>query len=249
MGTAGVFDSVDVCLELACGPTFATGLKFFASQGVSLVLRGQAGHSGIRHLRGINAVDAMMFVAGSLDYLRANIGERGIVNFTIKESRSALAAGRVGIRATTTDLAAAYVGHVKRLAELARDVSGARLEVKDEIGYRENVKCPSLAHMIMNNFQVLGFDAEWHLDKEPQGSSDVGDVSHRVPTESIRIGLGQGLVPHTDAYREAAGGEPGHRVVVNGGKALCACLVDLLVYDSSGLVERARAEFKNNCSV
>ena len=251
MTEAGVFKAADVCLELGVGPDFGTGSKVLARQGLTLTSIGKSAHAGLRHLPSINALDSLLFVLGSLDYLRKHLGTQGIINAIIEDGgkNPAVIPGRavvqMEVRATKKAILEKYVDAIERLVHISQSVSGARIDVKKSLTYLDYVKCPSLATMVMNNFRELGIEAEWLLDMEPRGSSDVGNVSHTVPTETIYIGLQHGLVPHTPEYREAAGGEPGHRAIVNGGKMLAMCLIDLLVHDSDELLQRARHEFES----
>jgi amidohydrolase len=249
MTEAGVFSDSDLCLELGVAADFGTGARFWASQGMEISFRGVSGHAGLKHGNAVNAVEPLLFVLGNLDYLRARLGDKGLLHAVITSGGTSpgvvpeRAQALIRVRTRTPRLTESYVAHVKALANLAAEVSGASVATKTDLLYSDYVKCPSLTQLIFNNFREMGIEADWLLDFTPRGSSDVGNVSHVVPTETIYVGLGHGLAAHTPAYREAAGGEPGHNVVINGGKILASCLLDLLTGDSGALLAKVREEF------
>jgi amidohydrolase len=249
MTEAGVFSGSDLCLELGVAPDFGTGARFWASQGTEITFRGVSGHAGMKDGKAVNALDPLLFVLGQLGYLRTSLGDEGLLHAVVTEGGISPgvvpdeARALVRVRALTPELTEKYVGHLRALVRWAGEVSGATEAVSTSLLYSDYIKCPSLAKFISERFRELGVEAEWLLDMMPSGSSDVGNVSHVVPTETIYVGLGHGLAAHTPAYREAAGGEPGHRVVVNGAKILASCLVDLLTDDVGPLLGQIRKEF------
>lgn len=249
MTEAGVFSGSDLCLELGVAADFGTGPRFWASQGMEINFKGVSGHAGLKHGRAVNALEPLLFVLGNLGYLRANLGDRGLLHAVVTSGGMSpgvvpdMTQALVRVRTLTPRLTEKYVGYIKSLADLAGEVSGATVAVSTDLLYSDYVKCPSLTRLIFDNFKEMGIEADWLLDMAPRGSSDVGNVSHVVPTETIYVGLGHGLAAHTPAYREAAGGEPGHKVVVCGGKILASCLLDLLTRDSEALLAEVREEF------
>lgn len=250
MAEKGVFDNVDVCLEFGTSSDWGTGPRRFARQGLLLTARGKSAHAALRHLKSINAFDALLYVLENFRYLRKTLGDDGLINAVMLEGGKSssvipdLSIVKMEVRALRRSIMEKYVDLVERVVSIAADASGAKIDIEKSSVYADAVKCPSLAQLIMENFKEFGLeDAQWLLDEDALGSSDVGNVSHIVPTETINVGLGKGLMAHTVEYREASGGEPGHRVVVDGAKVLDLCLVDLLVYDSSKFFCKLKAEF------
>lgn len=250
MAENNVFDNVDVCLEFGTSSEWGTGPRRFARQRLLLTARGKSAHAALRNLKSINAFDALLYVLENFRYLRKTLGDDGLINAVMLDGGKApsvipdLAVVNMEVRALKRSIMDKYVDLVERVVSIAADASGAKIDIKKSSVYADAVKCPSLANLIMDNFKEFGLeDPQWLLDEDALGSSDVGNVSHIVPTETINIGLGKGLVAHTAEYREASGGEPGHRVVVDGAKVLDMCLADLLVHDGSEFLARVKAEF------
>lgn len=250
MVDGGLFRDLDLCLELGVGPTFSSGLRVYACQGLEITFTGRAAHAGYRNNNGINALEALLFVLGNIGYLRERLGERGLIHAVVLEGGKVpgsvpnRARAKMNVRSLTGDLAVEYAGYIETLCKVAAGASGAKVDVNKGLVYQDYIKCPTLTHWVMDRIKESGFDPEFRLAHPRGGSTDVGNVSQIVPTETIGIGIGKHLTAHTDEYRIASGGEPGHSAVINGGKVLAACLFDLLATDSSELVNKAKSEFE-----
>lgn len=250
MAEKGVFDDVDVCLEFGTSAEWGTGPRRYARQGLVLTARGKSAHAAVRHIKTYNAFDALLYVLESFRYLRTTLGSEGLINAVMVEGGNSpsvipdIAVVKMEVRAIRRSIMYKYVDLVESIVGIASEASGVKIDIEKSLIYEDAVKCPSLTKLVMDNLREFGLeDALWLLDVGPLGSTDVGNVSHIVPTETLNVGLGKGLVAHTPEYREASGGEPGHKVVVDGAKVLGMCLVDLLVHDSREMLAAAKAEF------
>lgn len=249
MTERGVFDGLDVVLEVGVAPEWGVGTRRFSRQGLILTARGKSAHAGMKHLKSINALDPLLFVLESLRYLTKTLGDDGLITSVVRNGGISasvipdLAAVQVEVRAEKRHIMEKYVDLVERLAVVAADASGAKIDIEKSLVYADAIKCRSLADMVMKNVQDFGVGAEWLFDSYPIGSTDAGNISHIVPLETFNVAIGSGILPHTVEYREAAGGEPGRQIVINGAKIVGMCLVDLLVHDSEDLLKKIKAEF------
>lgn len=250
MAAAGVFDSVDLCLEPTVSSDFTTGVRRLAVQPLSITFTGKTAHAALKEAKGINALDALLFVWNGLEYLRRVLGERGVIHGVIAEGGTVPAAvpdravTRLHVRATDVATVREYVSHIEDLSQLAARMSGAGVMVEKGLAYLDYIKCPTLTGLVIRNFEELGISPRVLLGEEPRGASDTANVSHIVPCETMAMSLGKGLLPHTTEYCLAAGGEPGHQAVRTGGKMVAACLVDLLVGDNDELLAKIKDEFR-----
>lgn len=250
MADAGVFNDSDVCFNVGVAPGYQAGIRLYASQGLTVTFKGRAGHAGMTGIKSINALDPLVYTLQNLDYLRKYLGEDGLIHAVISSGGISpavipdLVEASIRVRAVTPEILYDYVSHVEALVRLAAEISCAQVQLEKSLVYLDYVKCPSLTGLIMDNFRELGINATCLLDKKPRGSSDVGNVSRVVPTDTIHCGLGEGLSPHTVGYREAAGGEAGHNLIKASAKVLSGCIADLLTKNSSQLLARIKAEFR-----
>ncbi len=83
--------------------------------------------------------------------------------------------------------------------------------------------------------------------KEGVGSSDVGNLSHRIPVFQVMISVDSPALPHTDAFAEACRGKRGADIAVRAAKAMAMTGVDL--FNNPDLVNKAKEELKERLNV
>jgi metal-dependent amidase/aminoacylase/carboxypeptidase family protein len=77
------------------------------------------------------------------------------------------------------------------------------------------------------------------------GSSDIGDVSHVVPTIHPYISIAEGeLLSHSREFAEAACSEKGHQGLLIGANVLAMTAIDL--FTEQELMNEVKAEFHTN---
>ncbi len=100
---------------------------------------------------------------------------------------------------------------------------------------------PVLLDLYVRNAEALGRRPT--SDAEVVGSTDMGNVSQRVPAIHPMIGVSPPDVPiHTPEFARYAVSEAGDRAVVDGALALAWTLADCL--GRPEVLERAREEFE-----
>ena len=72
-------------------------------------------------------------------------------------------------------------------------------------------------------------------------STDLGNVSRVLPSVHPSLRLGDGLECHTLEFAAAAGGEAGHRLLLDGAKALAMTALDVL--EDPSVLPRVREAF------
>jgi metal-dependent amidase/aminoacylase/carboxypeptidase family protein len=88
-----------------------------------------------------------------------------------------------------------------------------------------------LAEAFAANGRSLGIDFEEVEPDKRLGSTDMGDVSQKIPAIHPYLNIaenGSELVGHTHEFREAACSEEGMRAMVLGAKAMAGTAVDIL---------------------
>jgi len=98
----------------------------------------------------------------------------------------------------------------------------------------------SLAHRYAMHAADLGRHAAPVDPTDFGGSSDMGNVSQRIPSLHAFIAIDDEAKPHTEAFRDAARSERGDAAVIDGSKLLAALALDALT--DAELLAHARAE-------
>ncbi len=238
----GAFDDVDMAMMVHTTSqpqdrTFGVGGH---NNGVAAKLVrfvGRASHAGAAPERGINALNAAHVAFSAIhaqretyrddDHVRVHwIVTRGgdVVNAVPADVRLELYTR--GVRREAIADASAKVDRALRAGALA---IGARVEVTTLPGYLPMTHDPTLVRLFRANAERLVGPDEVTDAGHRGGSTDMGDLSHVMPTVHPYAGgaTGQG---HGADYAIA---DP-ERAIVNPARALAMTVVDLLGDDASG---------------
>ena len=99
----------------------------------------------------------------------------------------------------------------------------------------------AIGAVFRDNLEALGRDVQEERSREGVGSTDFGNVSHRVPAAYAYLGIcGPEAGWHSSEVAAATKTARGHAAIVAGAKSLAMTAIDLLVDDA--LREEARRE-------
>src|SRR5262249_14481902 len=132
---------------------------------------------------------------------------------------------------------------VERCAKGAAIACGVELSISAREGYRDMVNNLTLARRFGKNLEVLGRPAREADESVGAGSTDMGDVSHVVPSIHPYLAICDvGETPcHQHAFQKCAGSERGAEAMLIAAKAMAMTVADLLL--DMSLVKAAREEF------
>ncbi len=145
------------------------------------------------------------------------------------------------IRAETREAVEALEPRIRAIAEGAALATGATVKIEHQVGPRDFNINDTLNNLFLEEFTAMGEPVDLSA-KEGKGSTDVGDISHAVPTAhpSIKIGPDD-LIGHTVAFREAANSEKGYEALITG--ALVLARAGLRLLTEPALLQAAKDEF------
>lgn len=249
MARAGAFDGIDAAIMLH--PAHHDGLDFAALglRSVEATYHGIPAHASAQPEAGRNALDAVVAAYQGIAALRQHIPRTDRVHGVITDGGGvanvvpARASLRLLIRSPQLDSLLALGERVQRIFEGAALITETELEtvwdrIQPCLPVRGNDALATRfgAHLVGRG-RTLGPTGG------PQGSTDLGNISLRVPAIHPTLGIAPPEVAmHTAGFAEYAGSEPGDRAVVDGAVALALTALDYLT--DPGLRERSRAEFE-----
>lgn len=184
---AGVFDDVDFALMIhpSSGKSLlARGGR--AATGVKVHFRGKAAHSSAPS-RGINALNAVLSTFQHIDMLRPTFNLQDNVNGIITHGGTAAnvipgeATCEFSLRASTLVELKQLVEKVQLAIDAAAKLTGAVAEVKVGLLYAERYPNQVLSRVFQSNMAELGEEMEWASPVGMYGSSDIGNVSLKLP--------------------------------------------------------------------
>jgi amidohydrolase len=238
MAQQGAFEGVDAALMVhPAGVDLAT-MPCIAVADVTVRYRGVAAHASAMPDRGVNALDALVLGYQSIAALRQHIRPTERIHGIITKGGSAPnivpeeAEGRFYVRARNADELLPLKRRVEGCFQAGASATGAKLELTwhapDYLELRTN---EPLAKAYQANAESLG-RRFFPLDKLPpgmQGSTDMGNVSQRVPSIHPMIAAAP---PHCTIHNAEfaiwAASELGDMAALDGAKALAMTALDFL---------------------
>ncbi|MGW2035908.1 MULTISPECIES: amidohydrolase [Streptomyces] len=233
---AGVFDGVDAALMFHPGVYDWVRAPLTAQEQYRVGFRGRAAHPTGNPTEGIDALAALIELFNVLSALGRRLPEGSHVQGIVTEGGTATnivpeyAEGRFGLRAVTT----------AALDELAQQLRTAAEGVALATGTAVTVERASVRYEHFRDSSVLSERFAGHLDRAGialtaptpgvyLGSSDIGNVSGRVPAIHPFVAImGADGSDHTPEFAEAAASERARRVLTAVVEALACTAVDIL---------------------
>jgi amidohydrolase len=238
MARNGAFEGVDAALMIhPAGVNLAT-MPCLAIAELEATYFGVASHASAMPERGVNALDALVLAYQAVAALRQHIRPTERLHGIITDGGQApnvvpeRAAGRFYVRAANAGELDALKKRVEGCFRAGADATGARLElVWGDVDYLDLDTSWPLANRFQANAESLG-RAFFPYDKIPpgvQGSTDMGNVSQRVPSIHPMLACAPPNVSiHNAEFAKWAASDLGDRAVVDGAKALAMTALDYL---------------------
>jgi amidohydrolase len=231
----GVFADVDAAMIVHPSARTFVARRSLASMNLNLEFRGRAAHAASAPDEGINALEAVILTFNNINAMRLHWRSDARVHGIITNGGSAVnvipdyAAATFSIRAATQKYAEKIVERVIVCAEAAGLATGAPLKHETIPGCAEMWPNPVLASLFADNWRALGVPVSEPRPTERIASTDMGNVSHVVPSLHPYIAIGpEGMPGHTIEFREAAVSPAGHAGMIQAAKGMAMTAIDLL---------------------
>ena len=230
-----VFDDVDFAIMIH--PTSGKSMvarSARTSGRVRVRFNGKAVHSSAPE-RGINALSSAVALYNGIDSSRPTFQKGDNINVIILEGGTAsniipsTSLLEVNLRTEKFSRLTELIDMVKRLAEASAMMTGATVETTvKKLSYERYPNIP-LSAAFKANVEALGERIEFADNSKYYGSSDMNDVSIRMPMIHDYLSIADdSVVGHTDEFRVAAGSSRGDEVCLIGAKALAMTAYDIL---------------------
>jgi amidohydrolase len=252
MARRGAFEGVDAALMMHPAGINLVTMPCIAMAELEIVFHGQAAHAAAMPERGVNALDAMMLAYQGIAALRQHIRTTERIHGIVTDGGQApnvvpeRSAGRFYVRAANWDELVPLKARVEACFRAGALASGATLELAwGEADYRDIRFNEPLATSFRTNAEALGREF-FPLEKLPpgiQGSTDLGNVSYRVPSiHPMLAAAPPNVTIHHPEFAKWAGSELGEAAALDGAKALAMTALDF--FCDGELRRRARAAFE-----
>jgi amidohydrolase len=238
MARNGAFDKTDAAIMMhPAGINLAT-MPCICVAEVRVVYQGRSAHASAMPHRGVNALDGLLLAYQAISNLRQHIQHTERIHGIITEGGQApnivpdRACGEFYVRAANANELEVLKPRVQACFEAGAKGSGSAVETTwGEVDYLDlNTNWP-LAERFQHNAEALGRDFFPYekLGSAGAGSTDMGNVSHRVPSiHPMLAAAPPDVVIHNPEFEKWAGGEMGDHAALDGAKALAMTALDFL---------------------
>jgi metal-dependent amidase/aminoacylase/carboxypeptidase family protein len=219
---------------------------------LEVVYYGQAAHAAAMPERGVNALDAIMIGYQAIAALRQHIGRNERIHGIITDGGQApnvvpaRTAGHFYTRAANFETLAPLKRRVEACFRAGAEATGCEVEVRWGVAdYRDILFNEPLASAFRANAEQLGREFfPWEkLPASVQGSTDMGNVSYRLPSiHPLLAASPLHVTIHNPEFEKWANSEMGDAAALDGAKALAMTVLDF--FADPELRERASAIFE-----
>ena len=254
MAQEGAFEEVSAAMMVhPAGVDLSTMPSICVSE-VQVTYKGRSAHaSAIPHM-GINALDALVTAYQAIAQLRQHIKQTERIHGIFEETGFApnivpeVASGKFFVRAANAQDLAPLKARVQGCFEAGATATGCNVDIKwAAVDYLDIKTNWPLAEAYERNATELGreFLPLEKMSPSSAGSTDMGNISHRVPSIHPLISCAPPeVVIHNPEFAKWAASDLGDQSCIDGAKSLAMTALDFL-FDEE-LQEKASTSFKES---
>jgi amidohydrolase len=252
MAREGAFDKVDAAMMIHPSNLNIVTMPCIAISEVEVVYHGRSAHASAMPYRGLNALDAVVTAYQSIAQLRQHIKPTERIHGIITEGGLAAnivperAACRFYVRAADAHELAPLKARVHACFEAGALATGCKADIRWGITDYLDLKTNwPMAEAYKKNAQRLGRDffPFEHIPPGFAGSTDMGNVSHRVASIHPMLAVAPpNVIIHNPEFARWAASEQGDAAVIDGAKSLAFTAIDLMC--DPHLMTTAKSDFE-----
>ena len=237
MARAGAFDGIDAALMIHPAGVNLTTMPCICVAEVEVVYHGRSAHASAMPHKGINALDGLLLAYQAISNLRQHIRDQERIHGIVTEGGQApnivpeRAVGEFYVRAVNERDLAALKPRVQACFEAGAKGSGCEVEVNwANVDYLDlNTNWP-LAEPFQRHGEALGREFLTPEKLGGAGSTDMGNVSHLVPSiHPMLAAAPPKVVIHNPEFARWAGSEMGDLAALDGAKTLALTAAEFLL--------------------
>ncbi|KJZ75223.1 hypothetical protein HIM_05417 [Hirsutella minnesotensis 3608] len=226
------------------------GLLFLASHKFHVEFNGKPSHAAGEPWNGVNALDAAVAAYNNIAILRQQIRPDERIHAIIEEG--GLAPNVIpdytrmhwGVRAPTIKRSELLFERVKKCIEAAALATGCTHKIIMSPTYLNLRANHTLCKTYVDEMAHLGSNVQLHQDKAYTASTDMGNVSHAVPSfhGTFNIPTSPDVAIHSRPFAEAANTDEAHEAAFKCAKGMA--MLALRVLTENDVSDGARLDFE-----
>ncbi|NOY52175.1 MAG: M20 family metallopeptidase [Deltaproteobacteria bacterium] len=247
----GCFDGIDAALMFHPSVRNAVVKRTLAMTELRIAFYGKSSHAAAAPELGINALDAMILAFSGINALRQQVPDDGRIHGIITRGGDApniipaFTEARIAVRALERPVMEKLVECVKGCIEGAARATGCTFEIENTGPvYEGMMPNRTMAAVFQEKIEAFGIPIDDQDELRYIGSSDIGNLSRRVPAIHPELLICDfESMPHTAGFAEAARSEAAETVMK---KAACAlALTGLMILRDPEVREKMVREFRH----
>jgi amidohydrolase len=251
MAREGAFDGADAAMMIHPSNLNLITMPCIAVCDVTAVFHGRAAHASAVPYRGLNALDAVVTSYQSIAQLRQHIKNTERIHGIITEGGLAAnivperAACRFYVRAVDANELLALKRRVHACFEAGALATGCRADITwGETNYLDLKTNWPMAEAYERNGNAIGLEFFPVKELPPgyAGSTDMGNVSHRLPSIHPCLGVAPlNVIIHNAEFARHAVSAKGDQAVIDGAKSMAMTALDLM--GDAALLSSVKSDF------
>jgi len=229
----GAFDDVDAALMAHPAPVEIADPYMFGVYQVWVSYHGREAHASVAPETAINALDALVIAYQAVAQLRQHIRRDARIAGVITEGGEASnvipakAMGRFEVRALQPQYLEDLKGRIEGCFRAGAEATGATVNIVwSPFGYEPMNNNATLAALYKANAESLG-RRFMEVPLQSTGSSDMGNVSWKVPSIHPTFQIGAFALNHTAGFTDVCATDAAHENMLQVGQALAMTGVDV----------------------
>lgn len=253
MARRGAFDGIDCAMMVHPSTEDVAAYPLLAVNDVTVRYHGRAAHAASSPEAGLNALDALVNAYQAIAALRQHLPAGQRIHGIISNGGAAsnvvpdLTEGRFVVRAPTLEALLSLQARVHACLEAGALATGTKAEICwNDVAYADMRTNWPLAEVYQRNAEQIGrtFERFEDIPITRAASSDMGNISHRVPSIHPMIAMApKGTAHHHRDFAVWSASEEGMRAAIDGAKALAMTAIDFMT--DANLRQRVHETFLN----
>lgn len=231
-----LFEGVDVAMIIHPGSEHSITTKSLAVNPLDFEFFGQSSHAAGSPENGKNALDALLHFFNGIATLRQHVKSDVKIHRIITHGGDApniipdYTKARFYIRSSTKKGCDEVTEKVEAIAHGAALMTGCTTKISSFQNRVDNlIPTRYFDELYVETMKKLGVEVSVD-SKKGMGSTDVGNVSHIIPTIHPNIKICDSSISgHTHEFAKAAASKEGDETVILGGKVLALLGLDLII--------------------